>query len=94
MHRTLYRYQFDDLVPMRDVEETLHLAMLATESLHGAAQARLDASFRLREDRHSCVIDADTEVGSSLARIFTGFLGRGYGLGAFRVERVVREAGR
>ena len=92
MHRTLYRYQLTDGVPFQDVQETLLLAVLATESLHGCSQVRLDASFCLDEDRRACVIDAGTPVGRDLARIFTGFLRREFGEEAFRVERLAPEA--
>jgi hypothetical protein len=91
MHRTLYRYQLKDGVPLQDVQETLFLAVLATESLHGGSQVRLDAAFCLDEERRSCVIDADTQVGQDLARIFTGFLRREFGEQAFRVERLAPE---
>lgn len=92
MHRTLYRYQLGDTAPFLDVQETLFLAVLATESLHGGSQVRLDASFCLDEDQRSCVIDGGTQVGQDLARIFTGFLRREFGESAFRVGRLVPEA--
>lgn len=88
MNRTLYRYHLGIKIPFQDAQETLFLAVLATESLHGTSQVRLDASFCLDEDRRSCVIDACTRVGRDLARIFTGFLRREFGEGAFRVERL------
>lgn len=86
--RDIYRYNFSDDVPFRDVEESLLLAVLATESLHGRSLVRLDASFCLDESRRACVVDAGTEVGRHIARIFTGFLTREFGEEAFKVERV------
>ena len=47
MNRELYRYNFNAKVPLQDVEDSLLLAVLATESLHGRALVRLDASFCL-----------------------------------------------
>ena len=35
-----------------------------------------------------CVVDAATDVGRSIARIFTGFLSREFGEETFKVERV------
>jgi len=88
MNRELYRYNFDSKVPIRDVEESLLLAVLATESLHGRSLVRLDASFCLDSHKRSCIVDAATEVGRAIARIFTGFLTREFGEEAFKVERV------
>ena len=72
MNRELYRYNFNTKVPFRDVEESLLLAVLAAESLHGRALVRLDASFCLDSKKRSCVVDAATDVGRAIARIFTG----------------------
>lgn len=88
MNRELYRYNFDSKVPIRDIEESLLLAVLAAESLHGRSLVRLDASFCLDSHKRSCVVDAATEVGRAIARIFTGFLTREFGEEAFQVERV------
>ena len=88
MNRELYRYNFDSKVPNRDIEESLLLAVLAAESLHGRSLVRLDASFCLDSHKRSCVVDAATEVGRAIARIFTGFLTREFGEEAFKVERV------
>ena len=40
------------------------------------------------EKKRACVVDAGTEVGRHIARIFTGFLTREFGEEAFKVERV------
>ena len=89
MNRELYRYNFDSSVPLRDVEESLLLAVLATESLHGRSLVHLDASFCLDTGKRSCVVDAATDVGRAIASIFTGFLTREFGEEAFKVERIV-----
>ncbi len=87
MNREIYRYSFSSGVSLREVEESLLLAVLATESLHGRSLVRLDASFCLDDKKQSCVVDAGTEVGRDIARIFTGFLTREFGEDAFTVER-------
>ncbi len=83
----IYRYEFGADVPLGDVEESLLLAVLAVESLHGRARVHLDASFRLDETTRTCVIDAGTEISRAIARIFTGFLTREFGERAFRIEK-------
>ncbi|QOJ04884.1 MAG: hypothetical protein HRU71_01265 [Planctomycetia bacterium] len=72
---------------MREVEETLLLAVLAVESLFGESTVRLDASYSVDAPRRSCAIDASTEVGRSLSRVFTGFITREFGGDAFGIHR-------
>jgi len=88
MTKELYRYEFQPDVPLEEVEASLLLALLATESLHGESQVRLDASHFLDPERRACVIDAGTLVGRDVNRLFVGFLRREFGEHAFGVERV------
>jgi len=88
MNQELYRYNFDSKIPIQEVEDSLLLAVLAAESLHGRSLVRLDASFRLNTKKRSCVVDSATEVGRAIARIFTGFLTREFGEESFKVERI------
>jgi hypothetical protein len=84
----LYRYAFLADVPIDEVEASLLLAILSTQSLHGESQVRLDAAHFFDRDRRACVIDGSTPVGQDLNRLFTGFLSREFGEDSFRVERV------
>lgn len=88
MNREHYRYSFDKKIPIRDVRDSLMLAALAVECLHGRSLMRLDASFRLNPNKRSCVVDSTTETGRAIARIFTGFITREFGEGTFKVERI------
>jgi len=88
MTRELYRYTFTPDVPLEDLEASLLLAVLATESLHGEAQVRLDAAHYLDPAKRACVIDAGTPVGRDINRLFVGFLSREFGEDAFRLEPV------
>ncbi|MBU2625030.1 MAG: hypothetical protein KKG33_05670 [candidate division Zixibacteria bacterium] len=67
MSRELYRYNFDSKIPIQDVEESLLLAVLATECLYGRSLVRLEASFCLDSKKRSCVVDAATDVGRAVA---------------------------
>lgn len=87
MNRQVYRYVFTDETPLEDVEASLLLAVLATESLHGESQTRLDAAHVFDADKRACVIDASTAVGRDLNRLFVGYVGREFGPDAFSVER-------
>jgi len=88
----IYRYSFADAVPPHEVENTLLLAVVATESLHGEVQTRLDGSHRLDPLRRRCVIDARTNVGRDFNRLFAGLLVRQFGANSFRVERLDRRS--
>lgn len=87
MNGEVYRYQFTAECPVRDVEETLHLAVLAAECLHGQSRVRLDASYCMDADKRACVIDGGTSVGRDIVRIFTGFAIREFGEDGFKVRR-------
>lgn len=84
----VYKYSIDSKVPIRDVEESLLLAVLAVECLHGRSKVRLDASFKLDPKTYTCTVNASTEVGCAIARIFTGFLNHEFGELAYKVERI------
>ena len=88
MTRELYRYTFASGVPIEEAEASLLLAVLATQSLHGETQTRLDAAHCFDPTKRACVIDAGTPVGRDLNRLFTGFMGREFGADAFDVERI------
>jgi len=94
MSREIYKYVFDSSVDIADVETSLLLALLATESLHGESQVRLEAAHALDAESRACVIDAGGDVGRDLNRLFIGFVRREFGERAFRVERVERHGNR
>lgn len=88
MSREIYRYRFNDSVPLQEAEGSLLLAVLAAECLYGRSPVRMDAAFKLDRGKRACVVDAASEVGRAIARIFTGFLTHQFGEEAFRVERL------
>lgn len=74
MNHQCYQYRFARTVPAGEIEDTLMLALLAVESLHGSARVRMDGRCRFDKERHVCEIETGTRVGSDLAEIFTGFI--------------------
>jgi hypothetical protein len=88
MTNPLYRYSFDGDVPLEDIESAMVLAIFGTETLHGAARTRLESAHYLDREKRLLVLDAGTQVGRDLSRLFTGFLLRELGPDAFRVEQV------
>jgi len=75
---------------MDAVKDSLLLAVMAVEGLKGRARIQLEARFRLDRVERSCVINANTVVGDSIARIFTRFLAKEFGEQAFKVERTLQ----
>jgi hypothetical protein len=78
-------------VSARDIDDALAIALLAVASLHGEAQTKLDAAHHVDPARKECVIDAATDVGRSLNRVFAGILQREFGGESFRVRRITGE---
>jgi hypothetical protein len=76
---------------LRDVRESQLLAVMAAECLHGESRVRLDASYRFNRDRRVCVIDASSDVGRDINRLFAGLAIKEFGKDAFQVERVESE---
>ena len=84
------RYRFGPKVSMKHVEESIFLATLAAEGLHGSPRVRMEASYLLDAKKRACVIDTTTDVGRDIARILTSFLAREFGERAFELKRLDR----
>lgn len=69
----VYRFQFDEGIDMEEVEQTLVLSILAVGFLHGEAAVRLDAGYALDAEKRAVAVDAATETGRAVTRVFTGF---------------------
>src|SRR5690349_17463492 len=55
------RLQFEPSVPMAEVADTLELARLAAESLHGPERLALEARWDVDVDEHAVAIDTSAE---------------------------------
>ena len=82
-----YRYKLPPDAPMDSVQDSLMIAVLAAEGLHGRSRVRLDAWFELDRKAHRCTVDAATAVGQDIARIFESFLASELGEHVYEVER-------
>lgn len=89
MKRDAYSYSFKQEVDMTQVEEVLLLATAAAEGLHGRSRIQLEAAFQCNRGSRTSTVDSGTEVGCTIARIFTALLSTVIGEAAFRVERSV-----
>ncbi len=88
MQEQCYQYTFSTAIDITDVEATVTLAALATESLHGEARMQLESSHSFDAVKRTCVIDASGEVGRDFNQLFLGFMRREFGRGSFQVKRV------
>lgn len=82
-----YRYRFAPNINLAEVEDTLRLSVLSAEALHGEARVRLDAKYSINKRARRCEIDASTEVGQDLNRLFTRLLTCEFGSRAFSIEQ-------
>lgn len=86
MNRILL-FHFRPGVPIRDVEDTLHLAMFAVEGLAGRVRVALDANYLVDEPSRSVVIDEGSFVGWLIARVFAALVAREFGEPSFTATR-------
>ena len=84
--RRRYRFSFKQHLDMEGIQDALTLAVCGALGLHGRARVRLDGSWKLDRQRRRCEIDASTEVGQDIARLFTGYLAGEFGENAFQVR--------
>jgi len=82
-----YIYHFRRHIDIDDIQDTLTLAVLGAENLHGRARVRLDGWWRLDRQRRVCTIDGSNPIGQDIARLFVGYLAREFGENAFSVRR-------
>jgi hypothetical protein len=80
-------FVFADSVCMREVDNALQLAHLATNLLYGTQRGALQTSSTVSPQDNTCRIDTSHEVGQSLALIFAGYVRRQFGDAAVKVER-------
>jgi hypothetical protein len=86
-NRSQYRITFRRHLDLDDIEDSLTLAVIGAENLHGRSKVRLDGWWRLDRQRRSCAIDGSTQVGQDIAHLFTGYLAKEFGETAFTVRR-------
>lgn len=86
MNRDRYRFTFRGDTSMKEIRDTLYLAVMAVEALYGTSGVRLEAGFEIDDD--CCYVNANTPAGQALARIIEGLLGRQLGDGCFSVDRI------
>lgn len=87
MIQSMYQFDLGVELPLSEVRDTLRLAVLAAEAIHGQADLLLDASYAFGSGDRTVRIDGSTPAARDLARLFAHFLGREFGPSCFVVER-------
>ena len=81
----LQRYTFKDFVDMEEAEDTLLLAIIAAEALHGRAAVMMEARYMFSEVKRACVIERRGKISEDIIKLFTGFLIKEFGEESFSV---------
>ena len=87
-----YKYQFKKHIDLRDVEDTLFLAILAAEGLFSEALVTMNSNYQQDRDAGTITLDADTLVGQIVNTIFTTYIIKEFGSDGFTVQRLKKEA--
>jgi hypothetical protein len=88
MMANVFRFEFDPSVSLTEAEMSLHLAIFAVEGLYGEARVRLEVSYQVDQAGNAIIVDAGTEVGSALVKVYTRLLIREFGEDGFHVRPV------
>ena len=87
MNRTVYKIEFARELPVGMVDFHLMTAARAAESLYGRDAMRLDVAVRLSSKKRMVTIDAETQIGVDLAKMFMGFMTTDFGEDSFSVTK-------
>ena len=88
MFAGVFRFSLARQLSIEEAEMTLHLAMLAAEGLYGSPRVAMELRYELHALENAIEVDGETEVGTSVARIFAGLLLRQFGEGGFRIDNI------
>lgn len=83
----IYRFEFVEGTDMKQVEDTVSLAILAAGCMCGEARIRLCVSYACSHEKRSVVIQA-IDDGESVLMLFVGFCSHEYGSESFKVARL------
>lgn len=81
------QYRFRPDVRLVDARETLELAVIACQALHGEPAVRLNAEWQFDEIARRCVISGAGKECHDLNLIFAGLMIREFGPKSFRARR-------
>ena len=85
----VYKFQFYQKAKQEFIEEQIAIAILAVESIFGAAKVRLNAGYLAVDNQ--VIIDVSHQIGEYIAQVFTGLMIRFIGETNFTVKRIENE---
>lgn len=83
---SICRFEFDETVSKKDIEEKIALAIITAECTFGKPKVRLHAAYLAVNNK--AVIDVSSKVGEHIAELFTGLMARQVGEENFSVQRM------
>ncbi|AMV35217.1 hypothetical protein VN12_24040 [Pirellula sp. SH-Sr6A] len=88
MFAGVFRFTFDESVPIEEAEMTLHLAIFAAEGLFGKPRVAMEFHYDIQPFDNFIDVHGETEVGVAVAQVFGGLLLREFGESAFRITNL------
>lgn len=92
MSRTIFRFTFKKEHDIKEIEDTISLAVLAAGCLLGESAVRLDFGYTVGPSTATglptAVLGFYGQAGECVVRIFTGFASHEYGNDSFKTIRV------
>lgn len=86
MNHSTFVFSFGEHVDMAEVEQTLELARMACEALHGPDRIVLETLTSFDPASRQVCVTGSTPPGRDLAAIFFGYARREYGPSAVHVR--------
>jgi hypothetical protein len=87
MESQVHRYRFVESLDIAEVQATITLALLATESLHGESRVRLEMCHDFDVGNRTCTVEATGDVGRDFNRLLSGLISKEFGRDSFQVVR-------
>ena len=84
----LFRYKFQPEAEFAEVEDTLFLALSATEAMHGSSQTEIVLRYWSEPKNRAVIIDGSNAIGETLACVFHDLIKKSVAPTDFRLERV------
>jgi len=88
MLQDYYRFEFSESMDVDKAKQSLVLALILTEILHGETAAQLGATYQFEADRRECRVYVEGTVGRHFNLLVTGLLNLRFGADSFRLVRV------
>ena len=84
-----YKFEFDQEVKAKSIEDKVHLAIRSAEHAFGKPRVRLSVRYGVKKNK--AIIHVWNEIGEYIVRVFVGFMSEDVGDDGFKFEPVETE---